>query len=62
MRKRACGAGAGYNQLQPCSKIRAFMNQFPTLLIALALLLALPARAEKADRDKPMNAEADALR
>jgi lipopolysaccharide export system protein LptA len=38
------------------------MNQFPTLLIALALLLALPARAEKADRDKPMNAEADALR
>ena len=44
------------------SKIRAFMNPLPTLLIALALLLALPARAEKADRDKPMNAEADALR
>jgi lipopolysaccharide export system protein LptA len=38
------------------------MNPLPTLLIALALLLALPARAEKADRDKPMNAEADALR
>ena len=38
------------------------MNPLPTLLIALALLLALPARAEKADRDKPMNAEADTLR
>jgi lipopolysaccharide export system protein LptA len=38
------------------------MNPLPTLLIALALLLALPARAETADRDKPMNAEADALR
>ena len=38
------------------------MNPLTTLLIALALLLALPARAEKADRDKPMNAEADALR
>jgi lipopolysaccharide export system protein LptA len=38
------------------------MNPLPTLLIALALLLGLPARAEKADRDKPMNAEADALR
>ena len=32
------------------------------LCIAVASLLALPARAEKADRDKPMNAEADALR
>ena len=38
------------------------MNPLSTLLIAMALLLALPARAEKADRDKPMNAEADALR
>jgi lipopolysaccharide export system protein LptA len=38
------------------------MNPLPTLLITLALLLALPARAETADRDKPMNAEADALR
>jgi lipopolysaccharide export system protein LptA len=38
------------------------MNPLPTLLIALALLLGLPARAETADRDKPMNAEADALR
>jgi lipopolysaccharide export system protein LptA len=38
------------------------MNPLPTLLITLALLLGLPARAETADRDKPMNAEADALR
>jgi len=38
------------------------MKPFSTLLTALALLLALPAHAEKADRDKPMNAEADALR
>lgn len=29
---------------------------------ALAVLVALPVAAEKADRDKPMNAEADALR
>jgi lipopolysaccharide export system protein LptA len=36
----------------------------PLLPVALALLLALPvgARAEKADRDKPMNVEADSLR
>lgn len=32
------------------------------LTAALALGTALPAAAEKADRDKPMNAEADALR
>ena len=38
------------------------MNPLPNLLIALALLIGLPARAETADRDKPMNAEADALR
>jgi lipopolysaccharide export system protein LptA len=38
------------------------MNPLPTLLITLALLIGLPARAETADRDKPMNAEADALR
>jgi lipopolysaccharide export system protein LptA len=38
------------------------MNPLSTLLTALALLLAVPAHAEKADRDKPMNAEADALR
>jgi lipopolysaccharide export system protein LptA len=38
------------------------MKYFPILLIALAAAVALPAHAEKADRDKPMNAEADALR
>lgn len=32
------------------------------LLVAFALGASLPAAAEKADRDKPMNAEADALR
>ena len=32
------------------------------LLVALTLGASLPAAAEKADRDKPMNAEADALR
>ena len=46
----------------PHSKIRALMNYSPSLLISLALLAAMPAVAEKADRDKPMNAEADALR
>ena len=37
---------------------------FISLLVAACLVLggALPAFAEKADRDKPMNAEADALR
>ncbi|MBC7547770.1 MAG: lipopolysaccharide transport periplasmic protein LptA [Polaromonas sp.] len=36
---------------------------FPLMLtFALALGAAFPANAEKADRDKPMNAEADALR
>ena len=38
------------------------MNYSSSLLISLALLAAMPAVAEKADRDKPMNAEADALR
>ena len=32
------------------------------LIATLAMAVALPAVAEKADRDKPMNAEADALR
>ena len=32
------------------------------LIATLAMAVALPAAAEKADRDKPMNAEADALR
>lgn len=46
------------------SKFRAFMNS--SLSIAVALLVSLglaqPAAAEKADRQKPMNIEADSLR
>ena len=34
----------------------------PVATLALLALFALPVAAEKADRDKPMNAEADALR
>ncbi len=56
------------------SKIRALMQLrfsfrfsarfLPVVItsITLSLGLALPASAERADRDKPMNAEADALR
>jgi lipopolysaccharide export system protein LptA len=46
------------------SKIHASMkNSYVPLLLSLALLLcAAPAGAEKADREKPMNIEADALR
>lgn len=47
------------------SKIRAFMKNSIFHLTAVAILTlsaALPAAAEKGDRDKPMNAEADALR
>lgn len=44
-------------------KIRAAMKKLPvSLLLALAALAAAPVQAEKADRDKPMNIEADALR
>jgi len=51
----------GYN---PRSKIHAFMkNPSVPLLMSLALALAAgPALAERADRGKPMNIEADALR
>ena len=38
------------------------MNYYPSLWLTLALLVVFPAAAEKADRDKPMNAESDALR
>ena len=52
-------------RLPSSSKIRAFMN-YPTFLMivvsAVTALAVLPAAAENADRDKPMNAEADALR
>lgn len=46
------------------SKIRAFMNHtLASLSLALAFAAAaLPAAAEKADRNKPMNVEADTLR
>lgn len=46
------------------SKIRAFMKT-PLACLSFALALALgaaPAAAERADREKPMNVEADALR
>ena len=37
--------------------------KYPTsFLVAVLAMLALPVAAEKGDRDKPMNAEADALR
>ena len=54
-----------YNQAIKSSKIRAFMKNHSFLFraaVAVLALLALPVAAEKADRDKPMNAEADALR
>ncbi|HSV46236.1 MAG TPA: lipopolysaccharide transport periplasmic protein LptA [Ramlibacter sp.] len=38
------------------------MNKTVTLLLTLAALAAPPVLAEKADRSKPMNVEADALR
>ncbi len=44
------------------SKIRAFMNHSACLLMLAAVLATFPAAAEKGDRDKPMNAESDALR
>jgi lipopolysaccharide export system protein LptA len=46
------------------SKIHAFMKHFlaPLALSLAALLAASPAGAEKADRGKPMNVEADALK
>jgi lipopolysaccharide export system protein LptA len=46
------------------SKFRAFMNTYilPRLAIAALLCLAGVAQAEKADRSKPMNIEADSLR
>jgi lipopolysaccharide export system protein LptA len=50
--------------LSTLSKFRAFMkNIFLSLLVIAALLgLAAPVQAERADRNKPMNIEADALR
>ena len=54
-----------YNAFKQSSKIRAFMKNPLLLIIALAALASFSlgsAWAENADRDKPMNAEADALR
>lgn len=56
----------GYNQSNhQSSKIRAFMKYPHFRMIALAAAASLavfPLAAEQADRDKPMNAEADTLR
>jgi len=55
----------GYNAFKQSSKIRAFMKKPILLIAALAALVSFGssvAHAENADRDKPMNAEADALR
>lgn len=56
---------ARYNaRTSPRSKIRAFMNTpLPQLLLCVACaLMGGVASAEKADRNKPMNIESDALR
>lgn len=47
---------------QTSSKIRAFMKNPLFLVLLLAAMGAGAVLAENADRDKPMNAEADALR
>jgi len=44
------------------SKFRAFMKIFSIALVLAATTVAIPAWAEKADRNKPMNVEADLLR
>ena len=46
----------------PISKFRAFMKTVSIALLAACAALAMPARAEKADRNKPINVEADLLR
>lgn len=53
-----------YNLRHVLCKIHAFMKKpcFCVWLLVLAGLGAAPAQAERADRDKPMNVEADALR
>lgn len=59
------GLAARYNRIKLLlSKFRAFMKNPSLFLLSLALSagLATSARAEKADRNKPMNFEADALR
>jgi lipopolysaccharide export system protein LptA len=53
-----------YNAGHKSCKNRAFMNNtfFSRLLVVFLVLLAPAAWGEKADRDKPMNIESDALR
>lgn len=53
-----------YNARHKSCKIRAFMNNtlLSRLVMVLMVLLAPAAWGEKADRNKPMNVEADALR
>lgn len=53
---------ATMKQYYKSSKIRAFMKTTACLWMLAATLVAGPVAAEKEDRDKPMNAEADALR
>jgi len=55
---------ATITRTRPKSKIRAFMNKplTPLLLCLAGALLAGAAHAEKADRNKPMTIESDALR
>ena len=55
---------AGYNALGVLSKFRAFMKfKFSFWLVVIALsCLSGAVQAEKADRNKPMNIEADNLR
>lgn len=59
------GSPPRYNEAQLIlSKFRAFMKNPLHLLFLLLIctVLATPAQAEKADRNKPMNIEADTLR
>jgi lipopolysaccharide export system protein LptA len=46
----------------PTSKFRAFMKNLPVALLWVCAALTSQAWAEKADRNKPMNVEADVLR
>jgi lipopolysaccharide export system protein LptA len=60
--KRAVHRGVQCDPRYNRSKIRADMKNLPSLLALALALVAVPGFAEKADRDKPMNVEADALR
>jgi len=62
--KGRSGHAYAYNQLHQTARFMPSINLFRTIgLLASGLgLLGLPAWAEKADRDKPMVIEADAMR